>query len=145
MECILESDEENEDKFEINPLVTHPMPIPKIAKQRSHTNMNHPSVRTIGLPRAKTCDKPLQEFEFEKKSRLYPGLTTAASVAAMPRVTSSGSMSEAARKRKVSVISNISNMDFTGSYLQLYLDVSNFFLLFMVAKIWNHPAILGSF
>lgn len=123
MECILESDEENEDKFEINPLVAHPLP--KITKQRSHTNMNHPSVRTIGLPRAKTCDKPLQEFEkFEKNNRLYPGLTTAASVAAMPRVTSSGSMSEAARKRKVSVISNISNMDFTGSYLQLYLDVS---------------------
>lgn len=116
----MESDEENEDKFEINPLVTHPMP--KITKQRSHGNMNHPSVRTIGLPRAKTCDKPLPEFE--KRSRLYPGLTTAASVAAMPRVTSSGSMSEAARKRKVSVISNISNMDFTGSYLQLYLDVS---------------------
>ncbi|PZC82530.1 uncharacterized protein LOC110371837 [Helicoverpa armigera] len=121
MECILESDEENEDKFEINPLVSPA--VPKIKKQRSHTNMNHPSVRTIGLPRAKTCDKPLQEFEkFEINNRLYPGLTTAASVAAMPRVTSSGSMSEAARKRKVSVISNISNMDFTGSYLQLYLD-----------------------
>ncbi|CAH0669184.1 unnamed protein product [Spodoptera exigua] len=121
MECILESEEENDDKFEINPLVSPQ--IPKIIKQRSHTNMNHPSVRTIGLPRAKTCDKPLQEFEkFEINNKLYPGLTTAASVAAMPRVTSSGSMSEAARKRKVSVISNISNMDFTGSYLQLYLD-----------------------
>lgn len=121
MECIMESDEENEDKFEINPLVAHPMP--KITKQRSHGNMNHPSVRTIGLPRAKTCDKPLPEFE--KGSRLYPGMTTAASVAAMTRVTSSGSMSEAARKRKVSVISNISNMDFTGSYLQLYLDTAD--------------------
>lgn len=120
MEAIHESDEEAEDdKFEINPLVTHPMP--KLTPQRSHTNMNHPSVRTIGLPRAKTCDKPLQDFE--KTSRLSLGLTTAASVAAMPRVTSSGSMSEAARRRKVSVISNISNMDFTGSYLQLYLDV----------------------
>ncbi|CAB3228560.1 unnamed protein product [Arctia plantaginis] len=123
MECIMESDEENEDKFEINPLVSHP--IPKIIKQRSHGNMNHPSVRTIGLPRAKTCDKPLPEFEFDKRSKLYPGLTTAASVAVMPRVTSSGSMSEAARKRKVSVISNISNMDFTGSYLQLYLDTAD--------------------
>ncbi|KAG6450732.1 uncharacterized protein LOC115443929 [Manduca sexta] len=121
MECILESDEENEDKFEINPLVTHPMP--KLTPQRSHTNMNHPSVRTIGLPRAKTCDKPLPEFE--KNCKVYPGLTTAASVAVMPRVTSSGSMSEAARRRKVSVISNISNMDFTGSYLQLYLDTAD--------------------
>lgn len=120
MECIHESDEEEEDKFEINPLVSHPMP--KLTTQRSHTNMNHPSVRTIGLPRAKTCDKPLQEFE--KNAALGLGLTTAASVAAMQRVTSSGSMSEAARKRKFSVISNISNMDFTGSYLQLYLDVS---------------------
>ncbi|KAL0839736.1 hypothetical protein ABMA28_016379 [Loxostege sticticalis] len=122
MEAIHESDEEAEDdKFEINPLVTHPMP--KLTPQRSHTNMNHPSVRTIGLPRAKTCDKPLQDFE--KTSRLSLGLTTAASVAAMPRVTSSGSMSEAARRRKVSVISNISNMDFTGSYLQLYLDTAD--------------------
>ncbi|XP_026765027.1 uncharacterized protein LOC113523310 [Galleria mellonella] len=120
MECIFESDEENEDKFEINPLVN---PIPKFTTQRSHGNMNHPSVRTIGLPRAKTCDKPLQDFE--KNSKLGLGLTTAASVAAMPRVTSSGSMSEAARRRKVSVISNISNMDFTGSYLQLYLDTAD--------------------
>jgi hypothetical protein len=119
MECIVESDEEAEDKFEINPLVTHPMS--KLTPQRSHSNMNHPSVRTIGLPRAKTCDKPLQDFE--KTAKFNLGLTTAASVAAMPRVTSSGSMSEAARKRKVSVISNISNMDFTGSYLQLYLNV----------------------
>lgn len=122
MECIFESDEEAEDKFEINPLVTHPMP--KLTPQRSHGNMNHPSVRTVGLPRAKTCDKPLEDFE--KNSKLIPVLTTAASVAAMQRVTSSGSMNEAARKRKVSVISNISNMDFTGSYLQLYLDVSVF-------------------
>ncbi|XP_068627758.1 monocarboxylate transporter 14 [Battus philenor] len=121
MECIHESDEEEEDKFEINPLVSHPMP--KLTTQRSHTNMNHPSVRTIGMPRAKTCDKPLQEFE--KNASLGLGLTTAASVAAMQRVTSSGSMSEAARKRKFSVISNISNMDFTGSYLQLYLDTAD--------------------
>lgn len=85
--------------------------------------MNHPSVRTIGMPRAKTCDKPLQDFE--KNSKVYPGLTTAASVGVMPRVTSSGSMNEAARRRKVSVISNISNMDFTGSYLQLYLDTAD--------------------
>ncbi|CAG5056125.1 unnamed protein product [Parnassius apollo] len=120
MECIHESDEE-EDKFETNLLVSHPMP--KLTTQRSHTNMNHPSVRTIGLPRAKTCDKPLQEFE--KNSKLGFGMTTAASVAAMQRVTSSGSMSQAARKRKVSVISNISNMDFTGSYLQLYLDTAD--------------------
>ncbi|OWR55439.1 monocarboxylate transporter 9 [Danaus plexippus] len=116
MECINESDEEADDKFEINPLVSHPMP--KLPKQRSHTNMNHPSVRTIGLPRAKTYDKPLQDFDNQNT----PGLTTAASVAAMQRVISSGSMSEAVRKRKVSVISNISNMDFTGSYLQLYID-----------------------
>ncbi|XP_012547408.1 uncharacterized protein LOC101742398 [Bombyx mori] len=121
MECIMESDEENEDKFEINPLVTHPMP--KLTTQRSHSNMNHPSVRTIGMTRAKTCDKPLQDFE--KNSKVYPGLTTAASVGVMPRVTSSGSMNEAARRRKVSVISNISNMDFTGSYLQLYLDTAD--------------------
>ncbi|XP_013175448.1 PREDICTED: monocarboxylate transporter 9 [Papilio xuthus] len=121
MECIHESDEEEEDKFEINPLVSHPMP--KLTTQRSHTNMNHPSVRTIGMPRAKTCDKPLQEFE--KNAALGLGLTTAASVGAMQRVTSSGSMSEAARKRKFSVISNISNMDFTGSYLQLYLDTAD--------------------
>ncbi|CAK1551940.1 unnamed protein product [Leptosia nina] len=120
MECIHESDEEDDDKFEINPLVSHPMP--KLTTQRSHNNMNHPSVRTVGLPRAKTCDKPLQEFE---KSKLDPGLTTAASLAAMPMVKSSGSISEAARKRKVSVISNISNMDFTGSYFQLYLDTAD--------------------
>ncbi|CAG9792112.1 unnamed protein product [Diatraea saccharalis] len=120
MECILESDEEAEDKFEINPLVSHPMT--KLTPQRSHSNMNHPSVRTVGMPRAKTCDKPLPEFEKHSK---FLGLTTAASVAAMPRVTSSGSMSEAARKRKASVISNISNMDFTGSYLQLYLDTAD--------------------
>ncbi|XP_047545544.1 uncharacterized protein LOC125077612 [Vanessa atalanta] len=118
MECIHESDEEADDKFEINPLVTHPMP--KLTKQRSNVNMNHPSVRTVGLPRAKTCDKPLQEFD--GTTNPIAGLTTAASVAAMQRVTSSSSMTEAARKRKVSVISNISNMDFTGSYLQLYLD-----------------------
>lgn len=120
MECINESDEEADDKFEVNPLVSHQLP--KLTKQRSNVNMNHPSVRTIGLPRAKTYDKPLQEFDTNTK--FNPGLTTAASVAAMQRVTSSGSMSEVARKRKVSVISNISNMDFTGSYLQLYLDVS---------------------
>ncbi|VVC91669.1 uncharacterized protein LOC126970452 [Leptidea sinapis] len=120
MECIHESDEEQEDKFEINPLVTHPMP--KLTSQRSHNNMNHPSVRTVGLPRAKTCDKPLPEFE---RSKINYGLTTAASLAAMPMVKSSGSLSEAARKRKVSVISNISNMDFTGSYLQLYLDTAD--------------------
>ncbi|KPJ14030.1 hypothetical protein RR48_02646 [Papilio machaon] len=82
MECIHESDEEEEDKFEINPLVSHPMP--KLTTQRSHTNMNHPSVRTIGMPRAKTCDKPLQEFE--KNAALGLGLTTAASVGAMQRV-----------------------------------------------------------
>lgn len=121
MECIHESDEEAEDKFEINPLVSHPMP--KLKTQHSYSNMNHPSVRTIGLPRAKTCDKPLQDFE--RNSKIYPGLTTAASVGVMPRVTSSGSMSEAARRRKVSVISNISNMDFTGSYFQLYLDTAD--------------------
>ncbi|CAG4941264.1 unnamed protein product [Colias eurytheme] len=120
MECINESDEEEEDKFEINPLVTHPMP--KLTTQRSHNNMNHPSVRTVGLPRAKTCDKPLQEFE---KCKQNQGMTTAASLAAMPMVKSSGSISEAARKRKVSVISNISNMDFTGSYFQLYLDTAD--------------------
>ncbi|XP_041973535.1 uncharacterized protein LOC121729171 [Aricia agestis] len=120
MEAIHESDEEGDDKFEINPLVSHPMP--KLTTQRSHGNMNHPSVRTVGLPRAKTCDKPLQEFE--RHSKFEPSLTTAASVGAMQRITSSGSMSEAARKRKVSVISNISNMDFTGSYLQLYLDTA---------------------
>lgn len=120
MECIYESDEEAEDKFEINPLVSYPMP--KLTSQRSHSNMNHPSVRTIGMPRAKTCDKPLPELENPK---LRP-MTTAVSVAAIQRVTSSGSMTEAARKRKASVISNISNMDFTGSYLQLYLDVSLF-------------------
>lgn len=121
----MESDEEAEvDKFEINPLVTHPMP--KLTSQRSHTNMNHPSVRTVGLPRAKTCDKPLEDFEHNSK---LLGLTTAASVAAMQRVTSSGNMSEAVRKRKVSVISNISNMDFTGSYLQLYLDVGHYYFL----------------
>ncbi|CAH2062935.1 unnamed protein product, partial [Iphiclides podalirius] len=118
MECINESDEE-EDKFEINPLVSHPMP--KLVAQRP-TNANHPSVRTIGLPRAKTCDKPLQDFE--RSAKLGMGLTAAASVAAMQRVTSSGSMNEA-RKRKFSVISNISNMDFTGSYLQLYLDTAD--------------------
>ncbi|KOB69831.1 Monocarboxylate transporter 12-B [Operophtera brumata] len=55
---------------------------------------------------------------------LDPFYKLTASVAAMPRVTSSGSMSEAARRCKVSVISNISNMDFTGSYLQLYLDTA---------------------
>lgn len=125
MECILESDEENEDKFEINPLVTHPNKLPKLTTQRSFTGVNHPSVKTIGLPRAKTCDKPLQEFEKNSQSRLQPGLTSAASVGMMPRVTSTGSMSEAARRRKFSVISNISNMDFTGSYLQLYLDVKS--------------------
>lgn len=122
MECIHESDEED-DKFEINPLVTHQMT--KLPKQRSNLNMNHPSVRTIGLPRAKTCDKPLQEFDGSTRTIFSPGLTTAASVAAMQRVTSSGSMPEALRKRKVSVISNISNMDFTGSYLQLYLDTAD--------------------
>lgn len=121
MECIHESDEE-EDKFEINPLVTKAMP--KLTPQRSHGNMNHPSVQTIGLPRAKTCDKPLQEFE-KNFNKMNKGLTTAASVGAMQRVTSSGSMSEAARKRKESVISNISNMDFTGSFFQLYLDVGD--------------------
>ncbi|KAG7305486.1 hypothetical protein JYU34_009555 [Plutella xylostella] len=121
MECIMESDEEADDKFEINPLVTHPMP--KLTTQRSHTNMNHPSVRTVGMTRAKTCDKPLQEFE---RNSNFVGLTTAASVAAMQRVNSStGNMSETVRKRKVSVISNISNMDFTGSYLQLYLDTAD--------------------
>ncbi|CAH3993229.1 uncharacterized protein LOC123711761 [Pieris brassicae] len=119
MERINESDEEDDDKFEINPLVSHPMP--KLTTQRSHNNMNHPSVRTVGLPRAKTCDKPLQDFENSKDQ----GLTTAASLAAMPMVKSSGSISEAARKRKVSVISNISNMDFTGSYFQLYLDTAD--------------------
>lgn len=131
MECINESDEEAEDdKFEINPLVNHPMH--KLTPQRSHGNMNHPSVRTIGLPRAKTCDKPLQEFE-KSAMKLDFGLTTAASVAAMQRVTSSGNMmSEAARKRKHSVISNISNMDFTGSYLQLYLDVGDGFFSFII-------------
>lgn len=118
MECINESDEEEEDKFEINRLVSHPMP--KLTTQRSYNNTNHPSVRTVGLPRAKTCDKPLQDFEKSKEQ----GLTTASSLAAMPMVKSSGNISEAARKRKVSVISNISNMDFTGSYFQLYLDVS---------------------
>ncbi|KAJ2950508.1 hypothetical protein O0L34_g8752 [Tuta absoluta] len=119
MECINESDEEENDKFEINPLVISPMP--KLTPQRSHANMNHPSVGTIGLPRAKTCDKPLEDFE--KNHNRLNSLTTAASVAAMQRVTSSGNMiSEPARKRKLSVISNISNMDFTGSYLQLYLD-----------------------
>ncbi|CAF4854943.1 unnamed protein product [Pieris macdunnoughi] len=119
MERINESDEEDDDKFEINPLVSHPMP--KLTTQRSHNNMNHPSVRTVGMPRAKTCDKPLQDFENSKDQ----GLTTAASLAAMPMVKSSGSISEAARKRKVSVISNISNMDFTGSYFQLYLDTAD--------------------
>lgn len=122
MECILESDEEEVDKFEINPLVTHPMP--KLTTQRSYGNMNHPSVRTIGMPRAKTCDKPLEDFE-KNSSFNNLGLNSSASVAAMQRVTSSASMSEAARRRKVSVISNISNMDFTGSYLQLYLDVGD--------------------
>lgn len=125
MESIHESDEEADDKFEINPLVTRGLP--KLPKQRSHGNMNHPSVRTVGLPRARTCDKPLQEFE--NNAKLGPGLTTAASVAAMQRVTSSGSMSEEARRRKVSVISNISNMDFTGSYFQLYLDVSGIYII----------------
>ncbi|KOB68946.1 Monocarboxylate transporter 12-B [Operophtera brumata] len=191
MECILESDEEADDKFEINPLVKHPLQ--KLTTQRSHTNMNHPSVRTIGMPRAKTCDKPLQDFgnpslyadhaalpykhepplsvddrhaagqdvrqtatglwqpqpicmsEAARRRKfsvisnisnmdftgsylqlyLDPFYKLTASVAAMPRVTSSGSMSEAARRRKVSVISIISNMDFTGSYLQLYLDVGD--------------------
>ncbi|KAI5634329.1 major facilitator superfamily domain-containing protein [Phthorimaea operculella] len=101
--------------------------MPKLTPQRSHTNMknmNHPSVGTIGLPRAKTCDKFLEDFE--KNHNRLNSLTTAASVAAMQRVTSSGNMiSEPARKRKLSVISNISNMDFTGSYLQLYLDTVN--------------------
>lgn len=119
MECIQESEEED-DKFEINPLVTHPLT--KLTSQRSHANMNHPSVRTMGLPRAKTCDKPLQEFG---KSKLEMGLTTAASIAAIQRVTSSASMSLEARKRKESVISKISNMDFTGSYFQLYLDTAD--------------------
>ncbi|GBP82419.1 Monocarboxylate transporter 4 [Eumeta japonica] len=116
MECILENDEDGDDKFESNPLVSHPMP--KQTSQRSYGNMNHPSVRTVGLTRAKTCDKPLQDFD---KSKLGMGLTSPASIAAIQRVTSSGNM-ELARKRKVSVISNISNMDFTGSYLQLYID-----------------------
>ncbi|XP_063530382.1 uncharacterized protein LOC134741509 [Cydia strobilella] len=122
MECILESDEEEVDKFEINPLVTHPMP--KLTPQRSlgNTNANHPSVRTVGMPRAATADKPLQDFD--KKNKLGSSLNTSVSVAAMPRVTSAANVSEV-RRRKVSVISNISNMDFTGSYLQLYLDTAD--------------------
>ncbi|XP_063374750.1 uncharacterized protein LOC134662451 [Cydia amplana] len=121
MECILESEEEV-DKFEINPLVSHPV-MPKLTPQRSHGNMNanHPSVRTVGMPRAATADKPLQDFE---KDKLGLSLNTSLSVAAMPRVTSAANMSEV-RRRKVSVISNISNMDFTGSYLQLYLDTAD--------------------
>ncbi|KAI5634328.1 major facilitator superfamily domain-containing protein [Phthorimaea operculella] len=77
MECINESDEEENDKFEINPLVISPMP--KLTPQRSHTNMknmNHPSVGTIGLPRAKTCDKPLEDFEKNHNSFPRPSLSS---------------------------------------------------------------------
>lgn len=119
MDRIDENDEENEDKFEMNPLMNNKLIL--ASNHASKGNMNHPSIRNMSLPRAATCDKPLPEYEKLKQN----SLTTAASVAAMQRVMSSSSMSEAARKRKVSVISNISNMDFTGSYLQLYLDTAD--------------------
>nr|CAD7398446.1 unnamed protein product [Timema cristinae] len=54
-----------------------------------------------------------------------PQMARITSTPNMPRITSTTSMSAAARRRKESVISNISSMDFTGSSFHIHTPVDS--------------------
>lgn len=104
MDRIDENEEEAEDKYEADALmavVTKPRPVG-------------------GMPRAATCDKTLRDME-RAPGGLLPKRPT---MPTMPRITSSASVSQTVRRRKESVISSLSHMDFTGSNLHIYIDVS---------------------
>lgn len=63
------------------------------------------------------------------KRPTFPRITSTNSLAmgrrlpSFPRITSTADMSQTVRKRKESVISQLSQLDFTGSCLQIHLDV----------------------
>jgi hypothetical protein len=63
------------------------------------------------------------------KRPTFPRITSTASMGhkrALPKITSHADMNQMLRKRKESVISSLSHLDFSGSCLQIHLEV-NFF------------------
>lgn len=79
----------------------------------SETNSNGGGLVINGIPKRPT----------------FPRITSTNSLAmgrrlpSFPRITSTADMSQTVRKRKESVISQLSQLDFTGSCLQIHLDV----------------------
>lgn len=67
------------------------------------------------------------------KRPTFPRITSTNSIGAkriptLPKITSQADMNQMLRKRKESVISSLSHLDFSGSCLQIHLEVTNFFL-----------------
>lgn len=66
--------------------------------------------------------------------RSFPRITSSNSMApkripTLPKITSVADMDQTIRKRKESVISSLSHLDFSGSCLQIHLEVSSLFHL----------------
>lgn len=64
------------------------------------------------------------------KRPAFPRITSTHSmgpkrIPTLPKITSVADMNQALRRRKESVISSLSHLDFSGSCLQIHLDVSN--------------------
>lgn len=64
------------------------------------------------------------------KRPAFPRITSTNSIGpkripTLPKITSAADMNQALRRRKESVISSLSHLDFSGSCLQIHLDVSN--------------------
>lgn len=114
MDRIDETEEEAEDRFEADALMALKLP---------HRPL---------MPRAATCEKTLRDLERAAGGIQGGRLPKRPTMPTMPRIMSSASVtnhSASIRKRRESVISNMSNMDFTGSNLYMYLDVSNYSML----------------
>jgi MCP family monocarboxylic acid transporter-like MFS transporter 14 len=70
------------------------------------------------------------------KRPTFPRITSTNSIAVkriptLPKITSQADMNQMLRKRKESVISSLSHLDFSGSCLQIHLEVSSYWESFI--------------
>jgi MCP family monocarboxylic acid transporter-like MFS transporter 14 len=81
--------------------------------EHSNGGLTVPNMATLGIPKRPT----------------FPRITSTNSIGpkrtpTLPKITSVADMNQALRRRKESVISSLSHLDFSGSCLQIHLDVS---------------------
>lgn len=114
LSAIVENDNDEDELPEINSLLFNSKTVGKRLNETTNGNSS-PGVM-IKRPTFPRVNSALEYSSYNKNGLLKPP--------SFPRITSATSMSHAVRKRRESVISSLSQFDFTGSGLQIHIDVS---------------------